>query len=67
VGIASDQVDKVFDRFETSSEPERSGLGLGLAIVKEVIELHKGEIRVQSEVGKGSTFTFVFPRYKAAG
>ncbi len=67
VGIASDQVDKVFDRFETSSEPERSGLGLGLAIVKEVIELHMGEIRVQSEVGKGSTFTFVFPRYKAAG
>jgi two-component system, sensor histidine kinase ChiS len=65
VGIAPDQVDKVFDRFETTSEPERSGLGLGLAIVKEVIELHKGEIRVQSEVGKGSTFTFVFPRYKA--
>jgi len=66
VGIASDQLDKVFDRFETTSEPERSGLGLGLAIVKEVVELHKGEIRVQSEVGKGSTFTFVLPRHTAA-
>jgi two-component system, OmpR family, phosphate regulon sensor histidine kinase PhoR len=66
VGIPADQLDKVFDRFETTSEPERSGLGLGLAIVKEVVELHKGEIRVQSEVGKGSTFTFVLPRRSAA-
>jgi two-component system, OmpR family, phosphate regulon sensor histidine kinase PhoR len=61
-GIPPEQIDKVFERFETSSEPQQSGLGLGLAIVKEVIDLHKGEIRVQSEVGKGSTFTFTLPR-----
>ena len=61
-GIPPAQIDKVFERFETGSEPEQSGLGLGLAIVKEIIELHKGEIRVESEVGKGSTFLFVLPR-----
>jgi|SRR5215216_1389566 len=61
-GIPPTQIDKVFERFETSSEPQQSGMGLGLAIVKEIIELHKGEIRAQSEVGKGSTFTFTLPR-----
>lgn len=60
-GIPASKIDKVFDRFETGSEPGQSGMGLGLAIVKELVELHKGEIRVQSEVGKGSTFTFVLP------
>lgn len=60
-GISPTQLDKVFERFETGSESEQSGLGLGLAIVKEIVELHKGEIRVQSELGKGSTFTFLLP------
>ena len=60
-GIPASQIDKVFERFETGSDPEHSGMGLGLAIVKEIVVLHKGEIRVQSEVGKGSTFTFVLP------
>src|SRR5689334_5541703 len=60
-GIPAAKIDKVFERFETSPEPGQSGMGLGLAIVKELVELHKGEIRVQSEVGKGSTFTFVLP------
>jgi len=61
-GIPPEQVEKVFERFETGSEPEQSGLGLGLAIVKEIVELHQGEISVQSEVGKGTTFTFLLPR-----
>jgi signal transduction histidine kinase len=61
-GILPEQIDKVFERFETSSEPRQSGLGLGLAIVKEIVELHKGEIRVESEVGKGTTFLFLLPR-----
>ena len=60
-GIPAATIDKVFERFETSPEPGHTGMGLGLAIVKELVELHKGEIRVQSEVGKGSTFTFVLP------
>jgi len=61
-GIPPAQIEKIFERFETNSEPGQSGLGLGLAIVKEIVELHKGEISVQSEVGKGSTFTFLLPR-----
>lgn len=61
-GIPPEQIDRIFERFETASEPGQSGMGLGLAIVKEVIELHKGEIRVESEVGGGSTFTFLLPR-----
>jgi signal transduction histidine kinase len=65
-GIPPSQIDRVFERFETGSEPEQSGMGLGLAIVKEIIELHKGEIRVESEVGKGSTFSFILPRKEFA-
>ena len=61
-GIPPSEIDRVFERFETASEPGQSGMGLGLAIVKEIIELHKGEIRVESELGKGSTFFFVLPR-----
>src|SRR5262249_41712854 len=60
-GIPPEKIDKVFDRFETGSDSEQSGIGLGLAIVKEIIELHKGEIWVQSELQKGSTFTFLLP------
>ena len=60
-GIAPAQIERVFERFETGSEPEQSGLGLGLAIVKEIVELHKGEISVESKVGQGSTFTFLLP------
>ena len=60
-GIPATKIDKVFERFETGSEPGQGGMGLGLAIVKELVELHKGEIHVHSEVGKGSTFTFVLP------
>ena len=60
-GIPFAQIEKIFERFETGSEPEQSGIGLGLAIVKEIVELHKGEISVHSEIGNGSTFTFLLP------
>jgi signal transduction histidine kinase len=60
-GISADVLDKIFERFETDAAPERRGIGLGLAIVKEIVELHRGEINVQSELGKGSTFTFILP------
>jgi signal transduction histidine kinase len=60
-GIANDMIDRIFERFETVGLPEHRGIGLGLAIVKEIVELHRGEINVQSELGKGSVFTFVLP------
>jgi two-component system phosphate regulon sensor histidine kinase PhoR len=60
-GIAADNLDRVFERFETAASPEQRGIGLGLAIVKEIVELHEGEITVESEVGKGSTFKFRIP------
>jgi signal transduction histidine kinase len=61
VGIPPEVIDKVFDRFETVGPTERRGIGLGLAIVKEIVELHRGEINVESQLGKGSTFTFILP------
>lgn len=61
IGIPSDRLDQVFERFESTDDTEKRGIGLGLAIVKEIVELHKGEIRVESEVGQGSNFIFVIP------
>ena len=60
-GIAPDAVDRIFERFETGGSPEQRGIGLGLAIVKEIVELHGGEISVESQIGKGSTFKFRIP------
>lgn len=61
LGIPPEKIERVFERFETSSDSDHSGMGLGLPIVKEIVELHKGDIRVQSELNKGSTFTFQLP------
>jgi signal transduction histidine kinase len=64
VGIPKDKLDKVFERFfqvDNSSTREYGGTGLGLSIVKSFVEAHKGEIFVDSEVGKGSTFTVLLP------
>ena len=60
-GIDPDRLNRIFERFETDAQPEKRGIGLGLAIVKEIVELHSGEIRVESTVGVGSTFFFVIP------
>jgi signal transduction histidine kinase len=61
-GIEEQYLPKIFDRFSQFSERERMGaIGLGLAIGKEIIEQHGGDITVQSEVGKGTTFTFWLP------
>jgi signal transduction histidine kinase len=64
IGIPADELDRVFERFyqvDGSSTRRFGGTGLGLALVKEIVELHGGEISVNSEVGKGSTFQIRFP------
>lgn len=60
IGIAEDQLDSIFESFEQlegHAQREYSGTGLGLAVTKQLVELHGGNINVQSTVGKGSCFT----------
>lgn len=62
-GIPPERLNAVFDKLETDTENE-GGLGLGLTIVKTFVEAHGGSVTVDSEVGVGSTFTFVLPGRK---
>jgi len=61
-GIPHDQVDKIFDKFVRVVAEKKEGTGLGLPIAKDIIVLHKGRIRIESETGKGSRFIFVIPK-----
>ena len=64
LGISKKDLPHIFDRFyrgDNVSADAIGGVGLGLGIVKYIIELHKGKIWVESEPGKGSTFTFTLP------
>ncbi len=67
VGIAKDDVAKLFRRFSQVGEGQGRprGTGLGLALCKELIELHHGSIRVASEPGRGSAFIITLPTYTA--
>lgn len=63
-GISPVHFDKIFERFyriDKSRSRKEGGTGLGLSIVKHIMNLHKGKATVESEVGKGSTFTLRFP------
>ena len=59
-GIKPEILPHIFEPFETTKEPGR-GVGLGLAVSHNIIERHSGRIEVQSEVGKGTTFTVTLP------
>ncbi len=64
IGIPPRDLPRVFERFfqvETHLTRRYGGMGLGLAVAKGMIELHGGRIWAESEVGKGSTFTFLLP------
>jgi PAS domain S-box-containing protein len=60
-GIPAEHLPRLFDRFWQATGSRRGGAGLGLAIAKGIIEAHGGRIWVESEVGRGSTFTFALP------
>jgi len=57
---------KKFSRITTNAEADDEGSGLGLAIVKNIAERHGGEVRMESQLGKGSTFYFEIPRKYSA-
>jgi PAS domain S-box-containing protein len=63
-GMQPDDLEQIFERFQQSKERKRDrrgGSGLGLAICKSLVELHGGQISVESEPGKGSRFAFTVP------
>lgn len=65
IGIPSDKLDKIFEKFyRVDNELTYSipGTGLGLSIVKEIVELHGGSIRVESELGKYTRFIVTLPK-----
>ena len=67
IGIAQDQLDSIFDMFyqiDPSSTRRYGGTGIGLAIVRLILDHHETWIEVDSQVGKGSTFSFILPAAK---
>ena len=67
IGIPKEQQNRVFDRFESRSQTgKHRGAGLGLSIVKSLVELHNGDMRLESEDGAGTRVTVRFPERPAA-
>ncbi len=70
IGMPAGSLDRIFESFEQvdgSISREYGGTGIGLSITRRLVELHGGAIRVTSEPGKGSVFTFTLPRAGDAG
>jgi two-component system phosphate regulon sensor histidine kinase PhoR len=64
MGILSTDLPRVFERFyrvDKSRTRQTGGYGLGLAIARHIVEIHGGRIWAESEVGRGSTFSFTMP------
>ena len=65
VGISHQSLQEVFTRhFQEKTKPlgNAKGLGIGLSLVQEIVNLHQGKIHIQSELGKGTTFTVMLPK-----
>ena len=68
IGIPPEEQEKIWDRFyqvDGTTTRQYGGMGLGLSIVKRIIEKHGGRVWVESEPGRGSTFSFILPRNTA--
>jgi PAS domain S-box-containing protein len=64
IGIAPEELPRIFEKFYRSSDPrvkDITGSGLGLALAKEIVDLHGGQITVESKLNEGSTFTVTLP------
>ena len=67
VGLSEETKKHIYDRFYRADKSRNTeGFGLGLSLVHKIIELHKGTIRVQSELGVGSIFTLSLPSDKSS-
>jgi signal transduction histidine kinase len=65
LGIAPENHKKIFSIFQTLvSREDLKGTGIGLTIVKKIVESRGGSVWVESELGKGSTFSFTWPKTK---
>jgi len=65
IGISIEHQKKIFDKFyrvSTGLIHDIKGTGLGLSLIKYIMEMHKGQVTVESHLGKGSTFRLIFPK-----
>ena len=64
IGIAKEDQEAIFEEFRqvgSNYAQKREGTGLGLTLTRKFVEMHGGKIWVESELGKGATFTFTLP------
>ena len=68
IGIAPDHLRKIWDRFyqveDSRNKVLNSGIGLGLSFIKDIADLHRAEVKIISEEGRGSLFRVTFPQIK---